>query len=98
MSITDLILVCLATYRLSHMLVYEDAPLGIARHLRNLLGASESSCIEQHKTGHITSALCCINCTSVWAAAIVLALWVYAPVCVWALAASGAVVIYQRWG
>jgi hypothetical protein len=97
MSIIDLIVVFLACDRLTHLLVYEAAPFGIAQHLRNLLGASEERCIEQHQNSRITNALCCVSCASIWAAAAICAAWVYVPVIVWAFAASGAVVLVNRY-
>ena len=94
----DLIIIMLATYRLTILAVDEEAPLGLARRLRNLFGAYQTACEEQRATGRITNALCCVDCTSVWAAVIVVALWVYAPVTVWVLAASGGTILLNRWG
>lgn len=98
MTALGFIAVCLATFSLSDMLVRKDGAFGIFRHLRNLLGATQAACEDQRETGRITNALCCVDCTSVWAAAIVVALWVYAPVTVWVLAASGATIVLNRWG
>lgn len=93
----DLILIALATIRLTTLMVDEEAPFGIMRRIRNLLGATQTACEGQRETGRITNALCCVDCTSVWAAAIVVALWVYAPALVWVLAASGATVLVNRY-
>lgn len=94
----DIILIALATHRLTLLMVDEEAPFGIMRRIRNLLGATQTACEGQRETGRITNALCCVDCTSVWAAAIVVLAWVYAPVCVWILAASGATIVLNRWG
>lgn len=86
------VLLGLASYRLARLLVNEDAPFGLARHLRNMLSASELECIEQGKAGRISSALCCVHCTGVYTSAVVMMLWIVGlePV-IWLFAISGAV-------
>lgn len=59
MTIEELIILGLATWRLSHMLVVERCPFGVCAWLRARIGG----------------ALGCIYCTSVWVAVLHLVLW-----------------------
>lgn len=69
-----LIVICLplAVWRLSIMLVNEAGPFAMLETLRFWLGAGKHSCEQQR--GSVTNVLCCINCTSVWVAALLLIL------------------------
>lgn len=96
MTPLDAIIIALAVYRLSHMLVYEDAPLGIARHFRALLKADRAACIEQRTPGNqIDNALCCPTCFSMWAVPIVYAAWLVFPPLVWWFALSAVTVYFE---
>lgn len=88
------LLLALATYRLSYMLVYEAGPFHIFSRVRLWVKAGEYDCIENGSN----SVLCCIWCTSVWAAIALYALsfapWGVHVIAV--LAISGAAIIIHN--
>lgn len=92
MDILAVIAIALASYRLSHLMVYEDAPLGIARRFRALLRADRPACEGQRMAQQIDNALCCGSCFSLWAVPIVALAWLVFPPLVWWFALSGVVV------
>jgi len=83
MSLTDLLTLALATWRLSYLLVYEDAPWRFMTRLR-----------EWNDLGGL---LRCIYCTSVWTAIGCWALWQVVPVVVYVLAVSGLAMMLWRY-
>lgn len=58
-ELSDVIILALATWRLSHMLVTEQCPFSVCVWMRERIGG----------------ALTCIYCTSVWVAVLHLFLW-----------------------
>lgn len=94
---TDLItfiVLSFATYRLSRLIVSEDAPFSIMRRIRETLGADQATCENQRQHG-VTNVLCCVNCASIWVAA-ALVLVFQMPV-EWVFALSGVTVyLYER--
>jgi hypothetical protein len=79
----SLLLIILATWRLTSMLVEEHGPFAIFARLRQLKFLSNGGRPDADK-----KVLDCIYCASVWAAAGVIVLWAYAPLLVWVLAIS----------
>ncbi len=80
MDIVNLILLILATWRVSHMLVYEGGPFGWFQKMRDRLGVTNyievvvkegyDLHLEKCKSPNILGRLfCCLYCTSVWIAA-----------------------------
>lgn len=59
LDLISIIILALATWRLSHMLVIEDCPYRLCARLRHLVGG----------------ALMCIYCTSLWISVLMLVLW-----------------------
>lgn len=96
LSFEVLILIMLATWRLSHMLAYESGVFGVLSRLRFHAGAYPHACDAQLQDGMITNILCCVNCLSLWVAPVVFLLWLYAPVFVWILAVSAGAMLLQR--
>lgn len=76
LSPLDALILMLATWRMAHLLVNEDAPFRVMARLR-----------ERTTLGGL---LTCIKCASVWMAALMLALW-FTPLVwlVWIAAISG---------
>lgn len=76
----DVIVAALATWRIAHMLLYENGPFKVLRRLRVMLGVmyydDDSDNIASSKY-EITT---CIWCLSVWVGAAVGVLWLLAPV------------------
>lgn len=97
MTLLDLPLLILATWRLSSLLTFETGPGAILETLRFYLGATPTNCREQLDTNRVTNVFCCIKCLSVWIAPVILLLWLYAPVIVWVLAASAGAILVQKW-
>lgn len=93
-TLITFIVLSFATYRLSRLIVSEDAPFSIMRRIRETLGADQTTCEAQRVNG-VTNVLCCVNCTSIWVAA-ALVLVFHLPV-EWVFALSGAAVyLYER--
>jgi hypothetical protein len=85
----QLVLAVLATWRVSHLLAYEDGPADLVVRLRAKLGE-----------GLIGSAMDCFNCLSLWIAA-PLALFLSVSPATWVvswLALSGGACLLQRLG
>lgn len=97
MSLLDLVLIILATWRLSSLLAYETGPLALLERFRFTVGATPPVCYDQTSSDRVTNVFCCLKCLSVWIAPVILLAWHYAPVVVWALAASAGAIFAQKW-
>jgi len=83
----DFVVACLATWRVSSLLVREEGPYALLARVRRSLG-----------TTAIGRALECFYCTSLWVAAPI-AWWLTGPTRAWAivwLAVSGAAILAER--
>lgn len=78
-ELVRLLVVGIATWRVSFMLVYEDGPYAIFYHVR-----------ERTSFGGL---LTCWHCMSVWIAAAFLVVWEVAPILVVVWAVSGAAIM-----
>lgn len=78
-SVWQLTLLTLATWRISSMLVNEEGPWSIFRKLREKVGISEDGPIVTVPDGMLPGVLSCVWCCSVWVAAFWLVLWVLIP-------------------
>ena len=99
MTFTYFLIYCLATWRISSLLVREDGPFFIFRKLRELTG------IEHDEDGNIellpenlwAGLLSCVWCTSVWVAFVWVIFWYLAPwsvwVAVWPALSAGAILL-----
>lgn len=69
LTLTEVIVGALATWRLSHLFLYENGPFGLLRTLRECLG------VTYDELGHVVSyrweITTCIWCLSVWVGLIV---------------------------
>lgn len=81
-------LIGLATWRLSHLLVYEVGPFGILVRLREMTGIVHDDA-GHHQSWPSYAPLVCIWCTSLWVAPVLLLVWAYLPGLVYILALSG---------
>jgi len=68
MSITQLLLICLSVWRLSHFLsdVNEDGPYDIAHKVRSLTGVKYNEFSEPYGTNVVSKAILCVWCSSFW--------------------------------
>jgi hypothetical protein len=83
-SLVDLVIGGLATWRLSHLLLYEAGPFAVFRRLRERLG------VEYDEFGHVVSfrweITTCIWCLSVWVGSgIALLIYLLPTLSVWML-------------
>lgn len=69
MSLGDLLLLGLATWRLTSLLVNEDGPFDLFVKLRWLLGVRFDEQSQRQGTNMLAKGLLCIWCTSIWVAA-----------------------------
>jgi len=94
----DLIVMVLATWRLSHLLVNEDGPWDIFLRLRKLVGIKydEDGDIESRPEKKMAKLFDCLPCMSVWLAGLVYLIWYFEPIPIWIFAASGGAMLIER--
>lgn len=76
----DVIVAALATWRISHMLLYENGPFRLLRRLRVMLGVTYYDDDGSDVSSSRYEITICIWCLSVWVGAAVGSLWLLAPV------------------
>ena len=79
MTLVDLVVAALATFRLAHLLAYEDGPADLVRRWRLAVGAVETSLGFSTAPTAWGRLWLCPLCLSVWIALAVVALWYLAP-------------------
>ncbi len=60
------IVLALATWRVSNLLMFEDGPFGIISKLRTVLGVKEAYDPSKIWTGFISELFSCMYCFSIW--------------------------------
>lgn len=94
MTLAELAMLGLATWRVSALLVYEDGPWAVFTRLRTLIGIPpEGGRIE----GFLPLLFSCIWCISPWVAVVVWGLWWLQPAIPAILAASAFAIAWDRW-
>lgn len=76
----DVIVAALATWRISHMLLYENGPFRALRRLRVMLGVMYYSDDSNDVASSKYEITTCVWCLSVWVGAVVGVLWLLTPV------------------
>ena len=71
----DYLILALATWRISSLLVNEDVPWQIFGRFRSLAGVRYDENSERIVTGFWSELIICIWCTSVWVGLILMTLW-----------------------
>lgn len=103
MQLLDFLVAGLATWRITHLLIYENGPFRVFRKLRERLGVvyyEDGDDVLSHKY-EITT---CVWCLSVWVGAMVAGLWFVAgsfalwPVMPFALSAIAVILHELRTG
>lgn len=87
MGITDLLIIGLVTYRLSHMITIEDGPFDIFVKLRMK--------IDPMQTTWVGRGLQCILCVSFWLSFVATALHIWLPLISMSLAGAGFVLLVK---
>lgn len=77
-----LVILALATWRLSSMIVREDGPGYVFRGLREMAGIThdESGGVVMIPDGFLPQLLSCVYCSSIWVGFIWMIFWTLAPV------------------
>lgn len=83
MNLLDFLLLSIATWRLSYMIVKEDGPYNILTRFR-----------ARFSLGGLTT---CIYCLSVWIAALLYVVFIYAAPIVYVLAVSGGALMLRSY-
>jgi len=94
----ELILIALATWRISSLLVHEEGPFMLLVNMRSLLGVYYDEFSEVHGRNALAKALTCVWCTSLWVAIGFAALYYYG-IAFWValpFALSAAAIIIER--
>lgn len=95
------LILALATWRISSLLVNEDGPADIFVHLRALAGVRyDGETFQQSASNVVAEAFTCIWCTSVWVGLILMIAFTFAPQpTLWtatALALSAGVILIDK--
>jgi hypothetical protein len=82
MSVTNLLILILAVWRISSLLVNEDGPFSVFGRLRHRLGVRYDEYSQPYGENEVAKALTCTWCTSVWVSFVLAALYAAAPTAV----------------
>lgn len=102
MPMTLLIIVTLATWRLSSLLSNEEGPFGVFEKFRELVGVRYNQYSEPYGLNGLADGVLCLWCNSVWfSTALVLCCWFAGEVTSWlvpfyALASSAGAIIVSE--
>lgn len=66
MPVVELIILIMASWRLSHFLVEEEGPWQIMLKIRTLMGVTYDQYSQKQGTNAISDMLSCVWCTSYW--------------------------------
>lgn len=81
-KLLDLVILALATWRMSHLLAFEDGPWHLFERLRYLSGVRYDAESRQIATTHLAEGVLCTWCNSVWFGMLWAALYTVTP---WAI-------------
>lgn len=70
LNITQLVVLSLATWRITNLLVHEDGPGDIFVKLRSFIGVRFDEHSNRYGTNMVAQAFTCVWCLSIWIAAI----------------------------
>ena len=92
-----IVLIALATWRVTSMLVQEDGPFTIFRRVRRLWGIQhdDTGCIFNVPDNNMAKLFSCQWCMSVWIGPALYGLWFIAPVAILLLAISAGAILIQ---
>lgn len=98
MNLFSLLAIILATYRVAHLVTYEEGPFDAFRKLREWAGIKhdDDGEIVEIPERFLPKLLSCLPCLSIWVACLVYLIWRIEPIPVWILAASGGAMMINR--
>jgi len=79
MSVIEFLILGLATWRLSSLLVNEEGPWGLLARFRHLLGVRYDELSNVYGTNILARLLTCLWCTSVWIGAFLVVAFLLMP-------------------
>lgn len=79
MSLTEFLIVGLAVWRISSLLVHEDGPFDLLGKMRHSAGVRYDEHSERYGQNELANMLNCVWCTSFWVALIVVGLYWLVP-------------------
>jgi hypothetical protein len=82
MSVTNLLILILAVWRISSLLVNEDGPFNVLGRLRHRLGVRFDEYSQPYGENELAKALTCTWCTSIWVGVAFAVLYALAPTAV----------------
>lgn len=94
MALVQVLVIGLAAWRLSALLVYEDGPFRIFERFRTLIGIDPNGGVIS--SGFLPQLFTCIYCTSVWVAVLMWLLWLVAWWIPGVLAAAAVALVTER--
>jgi hypothetical protein len=80
MNLVEFLVLALAVWRLSSMLVNESGPWGVFEHIRYAAGVRYDEESERYATNEFAKVFVCMWCSSVWVSFAIAGLWYFAPV------------------
>lgn len=100
MTVLEFVILALATWRLTSLLVWEDGPFEMFARLRHRLGVRYDEHSVAYGTNWFAKGVVCPACASVWFGTLfAIAYWLWCPI-VWLalpLALSTASIALERW-
>ena len=101
MTLLELIVLGLATWRLASLLSHEDGPWHVFAWIRQAAGVRYDEMSEPYGVNQVAKGLLCLWCCSVWIGAALAVLWWLAPditflLCLPLALSAGAVVVEER--
>jgi len=98
-AVGNILLLVLATWRLSSLLVFEDGPFEVFARLRRRVGIIQDPVDPDTRMaqGFFAELLSCVWCASFWVIIPMVALWWALPEAVAVLAIWGGAVLIERW-
>ena len=99
-SALEFLVLALAVWRLTSLLVWEDGPFEMFANLRLLLGVRYDEYSKAYGTNWLAKGVVCPACASVWFGLALAVLYFFWTDCVWLalpLALSAAAIMVERW-
>lgn len=98
MTLFSLLAIILATYRVTHLVTYEEGPFDACLRLREWTGIrhGDEGEFTEIPERFLPKLFSCLPCLSLWMAGLIYLIWRIEPIPVWILAGSGGAIIIQR--
>lgn len=98
MTILDVIVIGLATWRISSLLVHERGPYNVFVHLRNAVGVEHDVDLVPERANNVVAEIfSCVWCMSIWVGLALWGVWEIEPKVVYVIAILAIAPIVETW-